>query len=203
MNDYEKQSSTRIGTDEQREEKETITGGVEKTERKLCGSKKEKVAEEWREIIGFFGKYKISSLGRVVTKNKEIKKIIDCEGYYSLNLVFSNVYKIYRVHTLVAKAFIENPNNLPEIDHKDRDKLNNNINNLRWVSASANSLNSKIYSTNTTGFTGVYWHKKAKKWMAGITINYKTKHLGLFVNKADAINARKNALMEFWKTQQL
>ena len=77
------------------------------------------------------------------------------------------------------------------IDHIDGNSLNNRIGNLRCVTPSQNShnLNNKL-STKTRG---VYWSKWAKKWTASITVNYKSIHLGYFVNKEDAILRREEA----------
>lgn len=62
--------------------------------------------------------------------------------YVSLNK--NNISKHHSVHRLVASTYIENPDNLPEVDHKDRDIHNNNVENLRWVSRKENLLNTEM-----------------------------------------------------------
>ena len=85
-----------------------------------------------KEIVGF-ERYTININGVVydTKRNKEVCQWIDTVGYYQCNLKDSNGKKYYkRVHRLVANTFIPNPNNLPQVNHKDGNKLNNNINNL-------------------------------------------------------------------------
>ena len=89
--------------------------------------------EIWKDIKGFEGRYQVSNLGRVRSldwpghRGRMLKlKICKRWGYYRLNLAHADGYiKSVSVHRLVAIAFIPNPNNLPEINHKDEDKLNN------------------------------------------------------------------------------
>ncbi len=85
------------------------------------------------------------------------------------------------------------------IDHIDRNKTNNKLENLRLVSAVLNRRNSSIRQKNKSGVTGVHWSKQSKKWCAQIT-PYKTKivHLGFFESKQDAILARKIAEKNFY-----
>lgn len=77
-----------------------------------------------------------------------------------------------------------------EIDHINRIKDDNRIENLRVVTKRQNCCN---LSTNTSGIPGVIWCKQQKKWRARIWVNGKNKHLGLFENIEDAKVARKKA----------
>lgn len=92
-------------------------------------------------------------------------------------------------------AFLLMTGELPagEIDHINRIRHDNRWSNLRRASSRENKMNAGISRNNTSGVTGVCWHKKAKKWHAQITINRANKSLGLFINKADAISARRLA----------
>lgn len=100
--------------------------------------------EEWRSIEGF-PNYEVSSLGRVRDNQKIILKQRICSvGYYIVNLINEALdLSQIRVHRLVAMAFISNPNNLPLVDHINQNKLDNSIENLRWLSKSGNAINSK------------------------------------------------------------
>ena len=82
--------------------------------------------EEWRNIEGYEGLYKVSNYGRVlgVKRNKILKPGVD-KGYFVVILYKEGVRKCVRVHRLVAAAFIPNPQNLPQVNHKDEDKKNN------------------------------------------------------------------------------
>lgn len=95
-----------------------------------------KSEEQWRVIDGFNGKYAVSDKGNV--KNIKTGRIFaeryDGAGYRAVTLNGKN----YNVHRLVALAFIPNPQNLPHINHIDEDKLNNDVKNLEWCTASEN-----------------------------------------------------------------
>lgn len=85
------------------------------------------------------GKYQISNLGRVKSLyviNNKTKSIVYREkilkqsirtNYYGITLSKNGIHKNFTVHRLVAEAFIPNPDNLPEVNHKDENKLNNRI----------------------------------------------------------------------------
>jgi hypothetical protein len=84
------------------------------------------------------------------------------------------------------------------VDHKDHDTLNNLDDNLRVCSRQDNGRNSVKRKNNTSGITGVVWHKQAKKWHAQIMVNRKTINLGLYIDKNDAIAARKAAEIKYF-----
>ena len=97
--------------------------------------------ETWKDIKGFEGFYKISNYGNVFSlySNIQLKKMIT-KGYYVVSLSKNNNIKKYKIHRLVAINFILNPNNRLYINHKNGDKLNNNVDNLEWVTASENTI---------------------------------------------------------------
>lgn len=80
-----------------------------------------------------------------------------------------------------------------QIDHINHDKLDNRINNLRVVTNKENNRNRGRATNNTSGHTGVSWHKRDQKWLASIVVDDKKKNLGRFDSKDDAIAARANA----------
>lgn len=84
------------------------------------------------------------------------------------------------------------------VDHIDGNPVNNKKSNLRCVSPEQNAQNHKISSANTTGFNGVYWNKRNKKWSAMICVKHKLKYLGYFNTMEDAIQARKSAEEKYY-----
>lgn len=78
------------------------------------------------------------------------------------------------------------------IDHIDRNKLNNKIENLRDVNHQINALNSNLRKDSTSLFTGVTYKKEKKRWKAYIKEDYVQKHLGYFDTKEQAVEARAN-----------
>lgn len=119
---------------------------------------KERAKEEWRDIIGYEGKYQVSNLGRVRSlqyhNTKGVKRIgllkpaKDGCGYYRCALSKKNILTTYKVHRLVAAAFIPNPNNYPQINHKNGIKTDNRVENLEWCNNSWNQLHA--YRTGLT-----------------------------------------------------
>lgn len=102
--------------------------------------------EEFKDIEGFEGLYQISNQGRVKSlandktkKEKILKSGKNKDGYLLINLWKNGKVKNYRVHRLVAQAFLPNPNNLSEVNHKDENKTNNNVNNLEWCDRQYNA----------------------------------------------------------------
>lgn len=93
----------------------------------------------WKDIKGFNGKYQISDLGQVRnSKGNILKGYTNNRGYQMVHLRAKDKNKLYSIHRLTAEAFIPNPDNLPQINHKDENKLNNNINNLEWCDSKYN-----------------------------------------------------------------
>ena len=81
----------------------------------------------------------MSDLGRVKNKHGRILKPEIRRGYYSVDLMKNGKRYKFRVHRLVAEAFVPNPDNLPQVNHKDEDRLNNIASNLEWCDNTYNS----------------------------------------------------------------
>lgn len=102
--------------------------------------------EEWKLV--YSGQYAVSSFGRVVSlylKGKfRVKEMVqrDSASYLKVHLHIAGESKLVSVHRIVATAFISNPENLPEVNHKDGNKHNNHVDNLEWVSKSQNKRHS-------------------------------------------------------------
>ena len=95
--------------------------------------------EKWQPILGW-ERYSISNYGRV--KNNKTNKIkstfINNSGYKCVQLYNNNLMKHFLIHRLVAEAFIPNPNNLSDVNHKNENKEDNTLDNLEWVSHKEN-----------------------------------------------------------------
>lgn len=115
--------------------------------------------EEWRDVPGWEERYEVSSWGLVrakaylkhsrnahgpyayMTKSKPIKLTLNVEsGYVQFDMQRDGERSLGLVHRLVAKAFIPNPNDKPEVNHKDGDKTNNVQTNLEWATTQENIL---------------------------------------------------------------
>jgi len=98
--------------------------------------------EKWKDIAEYEGDYQISTLGRVRSckyGDYRIRKpFIAGKGYVAIDLCKAAKAKKFYLHRLVAQHFIKNPNNLPEVNHNDGNKLNNAKNNLNWTDGIGN-----------------------------------------------------------------
>lgn len=123
---------------------------MEKPKRTLQQNK-----EIWKDVVGFEGKYKVSSLGNVI--NIKTNRILKCNkttiGYTQVTFVCDGKSKSFHIHRLVGKAFIPNKQQKKQINHKDGDKTNNNVDNLEWVTSSENGIHSYRILGNKV------WHK--------------------------------------------
>lgn len=100
--------------------------------------------EIWANI-DLYPEYQVSSFGRVKSlyyKKERILKQFKNKNWPYYYVTFGLYKDTFRVHRLVAKSFIPNPDNLPQVNHKDGNGLNNDVENLEWISASGNMLHS-------------------------------------------------------------
>lgn len=96
--------------------------------------------EIYKDIKDYEDLYEVSDTGLVRNKvsGKILKPSKDKYGYLYINLWKKGKYKTYRIHRLVARAFIPNPLNLPQVNHIDENKFNNNVDNLEWCDCQYN-----------------------------------------------------------------
>ena len=126
------------------------------------------VMEIWLPVIGYEGLYEVSNFGRVrsldryvrlggkqksdalvLKKGKILSEKDNGHGYKSVHLTVNRVTKDKYVHRLVAQAFLSNPNNLPEVNHKDENPSNNCLDNLEWCTSQYNDLYGSHLESNS------------------------------------------------------
>ena len=134
------------------------------------------LGEQWRDISDFEGYYQISnmgrvkSLGRIVSRRPSVLKLKTrirkyykrpskkncpgCQMYASYILNKDGEKYVFSGHRLVAKAFLPNPLNLPEVNHIDNNGLNNCVTNLEWVTSQENSLHAIRIGVKKVSFVG-------------------------------------------------
>ena len=138
--------------------------------------------EIWKDIENFEGLYQISNLGRVKSANRVVhvedpknhRKYdkhfpecikttnLDTKGYVMVTLKKNGKTSRYRIHRLVANAFIPNPNNLPQVNHIDENKENNCVDNLEWCTNEYNIKYGTRISRISNKRKGISTHNSIK-----------------------------------------
>ena len=147
--------------------------------------RKDLTQEQVKELFDYRdGKIYWRKYVRIIRKGDEAGCITP-EGYLLVGIKRKH-YLVHRVIWLWHKGY------MPEgmIDHKDRNRLNNNIGNLREVSDQCNVRNSIVHKSNSSGVKGISWSEISNKWHSYIGIEGKRVHLGLYDNFSDAVKAR-------------
>jgi len=141
--------------------------------------------EIWKDIKGFENIYRVSNTGKVlnVKFNRQLKPGI-VKGYVRVCLYKNNKNTYKTVHRLVAEAFLIKPNNDCEVNHKDSNKKNNNVDNLEWITHKENM--SHFYKSENTNLSPV------------IQINDKDEVLNYYFSIIDAANCNKTTTNTIW-----
>lgn len=102
------------------------------------------ILEEWKHISGYEGLYRVSNFGNVMSlyRDKLLRPRRHSGGYMRVHLSKNGESKDFYIHRLVALEFIHNPENKPEVNHKDGNKDNNHVSNLEWSTHSENQKHS-------------------------------------------------------------
>jgi hypothetical protein len=112
--------------------------------------------EKYKQIIGFEN-YEVSDFGNVrnFKTGRILKARISKRGYYQLGLYKNKKFHSVKIHRIVALMFLENKENFTDVDHKDRNRLNNIPSNLRWVTKKTNNDNSMLGKNSYITFNDV------------------------------------------------
>lgn len=153
----------------------------------------------WKEIPNY-EEYEVSNCGYIKGKTGSLMKpCLNRDGYFYFCVNKNKKQKTMKVHRLVAELFsLKRRNDQNLVDHKDGNKLNNHVNNIRWCNRSEQNYNRRIFKSNQLGFKGVYFNKRNKKnpYQAHININGKFVSLGYFPELELASQAYKKKARE-------
>ena len=170
------------------------------------------MVKEIKYIEGFSDRYSINTECIIIDHKYErpVCQWVDTVGYYQCNL-YGEKKRYKRVHRLVAEAFISNPLNLPQVNHKDGNKLNNNIENLEWCNNADNTQHgydtglykykSRSHAINLYDKQGNYitTYKSIRSMCDDIGLNRKTVTMIL---KNEEVTNNYNYLFEYVKESQ-
>jgi NUMOD4 motif/HNH endonuclease len=163
--------------------------------------------EIFKDIPNYKGIYQISNLGRVksmyklvirsvsgnfIKKELILKPFISTTGYLIIKLRKDNINTHFKIHRLTALLFIDNPKKLPEVNHINRNKLDNSLQNLEWVTARENSCHKVSETEKSSSYVGVSFCKQTGKWKSCIVFKKKRITIGRFSLENDAYQARVN-----------
>lgn len=152
--------------------------------------------EEWKDVAGFENIYQVSNWGRIrrhfLTKGfKILSPMLNIDGYRQVCLSVKCTKKYFRVCRLVAQAFIKNPGNKQFINHKNKKRDDDRVDNLEWCTGVENERhkqNGKI--------RGVRYDPDRRKFTAQIKFMKKTYNLGRFDTEQRAIRAYREKYLE-------
>ncbi len=157
--------------------------------------------EQWASIDGYLN-YQVSWFGRVVnTKTGRILKPGTSNGgYLHVSLSKGGQVKQHKIHKLVAREWVPNPDGKRCVDHMDNDRTNNNWKNLRYATYAENNQNATKTSKQTSSiYKGVCFHTRHDKWITNIQLGRKLKHLGYFTSEREAAEAYNAAAVLYFK----
>lgn len=144
------------------------------------------MSEDWKDVVGYEGLYKVSSKGQVKSLDRTITRTVkgttsnySREGalmaqnkkgseYMRVCLCKDSRAEKHYVHRLVAEAFIDNPNNLPCVNHLDANKMNNQKDNLKWCTYAENNQHAKDLGLHNVSGENCHLSKLTEEDVLGI-----------------------------------
>lgn len=147
--------------------------------------------EIWKDIKDYEGIYKVSTFGNIISfkanKKTLLNPVLHHTGYLTCRLYKNKKWKEFKVHRLVAEAFVLGDD--VQVNHKDKNKLNNHFSNLEYCSNRENALHRSVSKNKTSIYAGVSFCKQTKKWTAQCYFKGKQMRFGRFETELDAYNA--------------
>ena len=120
--------------------------------------------------------YQVSNKGNVKGyKEKIMKPYLDTNGYYGFRLRKNGRYIKKYTHQMVAECFIPNPTNRPRVDHINRDRTDNRLENLRWCTVTENNWNSNRHDRE---MYGIYWYEERQSYLIKFKLNNQNRYFG-------------------------
>ena len=177
--------------------------------------------EIWKAVLGYENYYEVSNYGNVrsvtkiitslyrcsfLRKSKLLKPATNHKGYLEIALSIKGKLKTHTIHSLVAKAFIPNPENKPTVNHKDGIKENNYVDNLEWATKSEQSIHAyehnlnriKCYSKGKFGSKNSFSKKVSQYTKDNVFI---TNH-GSIIEAAEITNTNKTSICLVCRNKQ-
>lgn len=172
--------------------------------------------EIWKDIKGYEGYYQVSNIGNVKSvervivrqngrsqpvKERVLKSATDIDGYKFVVLQKEGKKLGQKVHRLVGQTFLPNENKLPQINHIDGVRSNNDVLNLEWVSPKQNQHHrhyTRKFGTKPNVPRGVFLSFNKTRWIAAIRVDGKSVYLGTFDLKEEAYATYFNKFMELY-----
>jgi HNH endonuclease/AP2 domain len=154
------------------------------------------IMEITQEFLNEIFEYKDGNLfwkvdrGNNKVKGKKANKTKKSNGYQEVKIHSKGYYAHRVIFMMIHGRWPE------QIDHIDGDRSNNLLSNLREANNAQNNRNTKLRSTNTSGFKGVSFYKSANRYIAKITVNYQSIHLGCFKTPEEAHDVYKQAALK-------
>jgi hypothetical protein len=146
--------------------------------------------EEWKPVVGF-ERYEVSTLGNIRRGTNVLKPGLDTYGYRQVNVYTGGVRYTRKVYRLVMDAFQPNSDNKPHIDHINRIRSDDRLENLRWVTVSENCRNREGFDEE---MLGIRWYPKNQTYMVRIMRNGKEEYVGCRKDLEEAKQLRSDAL---------
>lgn len=154
--------------------------------------------EVWKPVDGI-EPYQVSSTGLVRGYGgRTMKPYLDPHGYYSFKLRKDGRYVKKYLHCLLAECFLPNPGNKTHVDHINRDRTDNRLENLRWCTSRENALNTHRHDRE---MCGIYWYEATRSYLVKLTVRGKQRYLGWTKCLETAKRLRDEARHQFTSTE--
>jgi len=155
---------------------------------------------EWKRIKNY-PNYEVSNCGLIMNSRGWILKSRINNGYSIIGLYKNGKVKTFKIHRLVADAFIPNPENKPMVDHIDRCKTYNHVSNLRWATRSENGQNTGVSCNNKLNIKNISYDKFTNRYvfqknLRGEVFRKRFKTLEEAINFKEEFNCPSRSLAE-------